>query len=86
MKAVVWTDALQGIIYAAGIITVLAIVSKSMKHYIELKTSGKLIKPTSLFTNINLSMQGTHKVGGIGNVWTVSKEKGRLDVWKYELL
>ncbi len=29
MKAVVWTDALQGVVYMAGIITVMSIVSRS---------------------------------------------------------
>ncbi len=34
MKAVVWTDALQGVVYMAGIITVMVIVSNILSIYI----------------------------------------------------
>ena len=44
MKAVVWTDAIQGIIYLGGVITVLTLVSKS-------NIMNKIAKGTTLISD-----------------------------------
>ena len=33
--------------------------------------------------NGSLNSQGAHKVGGLGEVWSIAEEQGRLDVWKW---
>ena len=45
MKAVVWTDAIQGIIYLGGVITVLTLVSKS-------NIMNKIAKDTKMTFNL----------------------------------
>ena len=32
--------------------------------------------------NRSLNSKGAHEVGGLGEVWNIAKDQGRLDVWK----